>query len=150
MDEGRMLYGPVHSTIATLCDKVIDVLDSPAYGSRYNVASRKPLCSEVGDLKKFSGLVDRVRRARVPQSTTTVEGRHWQALDTLSYRCRQTLSSLHQRLLVADFEDLGFHCNEPWIIHHDGDQLPDVVSLLQGEISCHKQTLQLSLRAFNL
>lgn len=141
------------TNVAPLCDAVIEaLLRFPSDSSNGTVESREDLADEVQALRKFADLIDRVRRAKPPQSESEEE--QWHALHLLMLRCRQTLSSLLDRLASDQgSKEYELHYNEPWKISPTlwEDKEPAAsVSTLRAHINLYTQTLQMSLQAINL
>lgn len=147
-------------SIAPLCEAVIELLlrfppDSP----QSTVESREDFADEVQALHKFFDLIERVRRAKPPQSE--LEEEHWRALQGLMVRCRHTVSSLRDRLVSesgsssssGEGGEYELHYNEPWKISPtlvEERKPAATVSTLRAHINLYTQTLQTSLQAINL
>ena len=150
----RLLIMPPPSppVIAPLCDAVVDALLHFSSESQTAVESREDFASEVQALRKFSDLIERVRRAKSPQ--TSLEEEHWHALHCLMVRCRSTLSSLRESLAnTRESKEYELHYNEPWKISPTlvEERRPAAsVSTLRAHINLYTQTLQMSLQAINL
>lgn len=132
--------------LTPMCDAVLDALvkfpDSKDVGR-----SRDAFKAEVLTLRKFSGLVDKIHRARPPQSLKEEE--HWTAVNALLHRGRRTLANLQERLTKTDSKDYRLHYSEPWKLSQE-DRKPVAIATLRAHINLFTQTLQLSLTAFNL
>ena len=142
---------PSTQGIGTLCDDVVEVLLRTSVNDKHAVESREVFASEVQSLHKFSDFTERVRRARVNQ--TTAEEVHWQALQRLMLRCRSTLSSLRELLANPRDSAIELHYNEPWKMSPslmEDRKLQDSESTLRAHINLYTQTLQMSLQAINL
>ena len=143
---------PSPPSIAPLCDAVVEALLRFPSDSQTAVESREDFASEVQALRKFSDLIERVRRAKPPQ--TPLEEEHWYALHCLMVRCRSTLSGLRESLAnTRGSKEYELHYNEPWKISPTlvEERKPVAsVSTLRAHINLYTQTLQMSLQAINL
>ena len=116
-----------------------------------NGDSREAFSSEVLTLRKFFDLIERVRRAKPPE--TALEEEHWHALSVLMLKCRHTLSNLRERLAsTRDSRDFELHYNEPWKIAQEDRRLSigPSISTPRAHVNLYTQTLQMSLQAINL
>ena len=138
--------------IAPLCDAVVDALLHVPSDGQIALESKEDFAKEVQTLRKFSDLIERVRRAKPPQ--TPLEEEHWHALHCLMVRCRNTLSSLRESLAnTRGSKEYELHYNEPWKISPTlvEERKPTAsVSTLRAHINLYTQTLQMSLQAINL
>ncbi len=135
-----------------LCDAVIDALLRNPSDDQQVLESRESFAGEVETLHKFSDLIERVRRARAPQ--TPAEEEHWHALHRLLLRCQSTLSSLRDSLAnPRDSSAFELHYNEPWKMSPslmEDKKLVASESTLRAHVNLYTQTLQTSLQAINL
>ena len=136
------------SSIAHLCDIVIETLRRFAETTGSAGDAVEAFRSEVQTLRKFLDLIERVHRAKPPR--LRFEEEHWRDVKVLLERCRRTLSRLCKLLANMEAEDQQAAVQDQTRGSRPLDMEIPALSALRAHISFYTHTLQMSLQTVNL